>query len=284
MREISFTDDHFDYKITSSYFISIQISLDGFYFCTLDPVKNRYIQFENHLLSKDAKKNQESIEELFNKKEKLNLPYKKTFILIPGLTNTLVPSGLYKTNKPEEWLKLSYGNINLKENIVVSNKVNLADAYNVFTIPKKLHTIISRQFPSPQIFHQHTPIIEKNLSTRMTNHGSTILYINLEDSFFDIIAFKNNKLQLSNSFIIKSKQDFIYFALFVFEQLKLERAQTKIILSGRHSGFNTLQKELKRYIKNIYTTKLPYEFQYSYHFRDLKNTAFHNMLSLPLCE
>ena len=52
MPNISIIDETFDENISSSYFLSIQFSLDGFCFCTLDPIRNKYIQFQKQEWSK----------------------------------------------------------------------------------------------------------------------------------------------------------------------------------------------------------------------------------------
>ncbi|MFW6352211.1 MAG: DUF3822 family protein, partial [Bacteroidota bacterium] len=80
--DLSVIDETYDSTITASYFLSIQASLDGFSFCTLDPVRNKYVQFR-HFELKDVEKDEFSsaVENLFENNEFLNLPYKKVFIL-----------------------------------------------------------------------------------------------------------------------------------------------------------------------------------------------------------
>ena len=46
--DLSIVDETFDANISSSYFLSIQASLDGFSFSILDPIRNKYIQFGSY--------------------------------------------------------------------------------------------------------------------------------------------------------------------------------------------------------------------------------------------
>lgn len=280
MTGLSVIDETFDPNISSSYFISIQVSLDGFSFCTLDPVRNKYIQLRHVPFSPHESQTQQ-IERCFEDIELLNLPFKKTFVLFPSRHSTLVPSGIFNPEIKEEWLNFCVQHEN--DQLTLFNKVKMADAFNVFAIPETIYSIMNRQFPEPQFFHQHTPIIENGLLTRASGNEGTSLMINLNKDFFDVVVFEKGRLKLCNSFPIRSDNDFIYFTLFVFEQLKLEPAHTEVILSGWHPDFNGLFKHLANYIKNIRQTELPDSFVYSYHFKEFRSSGFYNLLSLAAC-
>jgi hypothetical protein len=280
MTGFSFIDETFDPNISSSYFISIQVNLDGFSFCTLDPVRNKYIQLRHipFLAHLDLAA---QIEKCFEEVEILNLPFRKTLVLTPSQQSTLVPTGIFDPLLKEEWLKFC---IRPEENTrVLFNKVKMADTFNVFAIPESVFAIMTRQFPEPVFFHQHTPIIESNLAAHQSGNDGTALHINLNKDFFDIAAFGKNHLKLCNSFPIKSDNDFIYFVLFVFEQLKLEPSKTEVVLSGWHPEFSILYKHLTNYIHNLKQTELPHHFHYSHHFRENRLNRFHNLLNLATC-
>jgi hypothetical protein len=280
MTDFSVVDETFDYSITSSYFLSIRVSPDGFSFCTLDPVRNKYIQLQYISLNTRIPVEQQ-IESHLEKIEKLNLPYKKTLILISTRISTLVPTALYENNDTKEMLQFCH---KIPENsIVFANKVKMADAYNIFAVPEGIHCLFTRQFQEPKFYQQHTAIIESNLATTSKESDSTILFINLENNYFDLLAFTKNNLQLCNSFPINSENDFIYFALFVFEQLKLKPATSQIIVSGNHPGFGKMILHLNKYVRNVKTTTLPHHFQYSHQFKDVSGHEFHNLLTLPIC-
>ncbi|WP_084555920.1 DUF3822 family protein [Alkaliflexus imshenetskii] len=280
MMNFSVVDDTFDPNITLSYFLSIQVNLDGFSFCTLDPVKNKYIQMQHFSFVKNLPF-EEQVEKCFKEAEKLNLPYKKTLVLLPSKVSTLVPSALFEPAKSREWL--SFCNHLPGEAMVMHNKVKMADAFNIFPINQQLHKILCRQFPDPQFFHQNSAIIESNLSTNLTDSESTMLFVNLAEDYFDVLAFSNNNLKLCNTYPIKSENDFIYFLLFTFEQLKLRSANTEIVLSGCHPRFEQMRKQLSRYIRKVKASNMPHHFQYSHCFREVNSSAFYNLLSLPVC-
>ena len=280
MNSFSIVDDTFDPSISSSYFLSIQITLDGFSFCTLDPVRNKYIQIQHIKLARN-KPLHKQVEDCFNNIEKLNLPYKKTMILLPTQVATLVPTPLFNNEDALSWLSFTHS---VPENHAVkTNKIKMADAYNIFPVNEIIEQLMKRQFPDPLFFHQHTPIIEGNLATNMSNTQQTTLFINLSGEYFDLLAFGNNNLKLCNSFPIKNENDFIYFTLFTYEQLKLNPAETEIILSGSHPQFSQFSANISKYVRKVKQTSMPHHFQYSHQFREVNNQSFYNLLSLPIC-
>ena len=56
----------------------------------------------------------------------------------------------------------------------------------------------------------------------------------------DVLVIKNKELQLYNTFIYKSAEDFIYFALFVCEQLDLDPDQLDCCFFGEIEKTHTL--------------------------------------------
>ena len=281
MADFSITDDSFDYHITTSYFLSIRIAPDGFSFCTLDPVINKFIQIQHIQFDKN-----ESIiaqaEECFEKYGKLNLPYKRTLILVPSIQSTLVPSAIYQEEEKDTWLTFT-NNVEKEKQTIVSTKIKLADAIHLFKIENGIKELMEKQFQDPRFIHPHSPIIESNLSTNLTDGDNKLLFLNIESNYVDILVFGNNNLQLCNTFSIKSSNDFIYFTLFVFEQMKLSTSNVSVIVSGRHPNFEEMLNHLRKYIKNVQSAKLPHQFQYSHLFKDVDPPAYHTLLNLSTC-
>lgn len=281
MANFSFTDDLFDYNVTSSYFLSIRIAPDGFSFCTLDPVVNKFIQIQ-HIQFDSSKNLIEQAEECFIKYGKLNLPYKKTLILVPSVNSTLVPSAIFQEEEKELWMNFT-NKFEDKEQSIIFNKIKLADAVHLFPVQKQLKELMNKQFQDPIFLHPHSPIIESNLSTNLTDGKNKLLFLNIESTYMDVLVFGNNNLQLCNSFSIKSNNDFIYFTLYVFEQMEIDPANVSVIVSGSHKSFYEMIEHLNKYIKNVQIAQLPHQFQYSHLFKEIDQPKFHTLLNLSTC-
>lgn len=280
--DLSLVDETYDTSITSSYFLSIQANLDGFSFSTLDPVRNKYIQFRHFSFPDIKSRELPSITNtIFEQNELLNLPYKKVFVLLPSPFSTLVPSGLFKAEEEARWLNFTR-EIPAGYNILHA-RMKLADAWNVFAIPADMQNIFSRQYPDPLYLHQYIPITETRLAISRPGTSRNQVIINLQKDFFDLIVLEKNNLKLCNTFEIKGENDLVYFTLFVFEQLQLIPASTDVQVIGTHPDLTRLLQTLGRYIKHVKQPGLPGSFQYSYLFKNVPGSRFQNLLSLPSC-
>jgi hypothetical protein len=279
---LSVVDETYDTNITSSYFLSIQACLDGFSFSTLDPVRNKYIQFKHFDLEGiNNEKFAEFIERIFEQNELLNLPHKKVFILLPTPYSTLVPSGLFNPGEAEKWLTFTHQIPSNHE--IIYTRMKLTDAWNVFAIPETTKELFNRQFPEPIFFHQYIPIAETKLAISRPGIGRNLVVINLQSRYFDLVVLEKNNLKLCNTFEINGETDLIYYTLFVFEQLQLMPTTTEVQLIGSHPKFGEIKQMLSKYIKHIKQPGLPGGFQYSYLFKEIPGYKFYNLLSLPSC-
>jgi hypothetical protein len=281
MGNFSFIDESFDPNISLSYFFSIRLNQDGISFCTLDPVRNTYIQISNIVLNSNLSVVSQ-LDKYFAETDILNFPYKKIFILIPTQTATLVPSGIFEQDKAKTLLQFC---CNIPGNSIIHfNKIRQADIYNIFVIDKEVEDFFKRQFPNPLFFHQNTPLIDGFLSSINISDKETVFFcINFNTDFFDVAIFKNSQLKLCNSFPLKSENDFFFFFLFTFEQLKLIENDTSVLISGINDNKQKYIIALKRYISKIKQVEFPNNFHYSTIFKDPKISGFYNLLNLASC-
>jgi hypothetical protein len=281
--DLSIVDETFDANISSSYFLSIQASLDGFSFSILDPIRNKYIQFssyalQDHITEADLPK---LTNKVFEENELLNLPFKKVFILIPTRYSTVVPSGLFNHEEASQWLFFTH---QVPSNYkVVSSQMKLADAWNIFAIPATLYDIFERQFPEPIIFQQYVPMTESKLAISRPGMGKIQFIINLQKDYFDVVVIENNNLKLCNSFQIKGKNDLLYYTLFIFDQLQLSPSKTDVQITGYHHNFNEIKQTIEKYVKHVKFPGLPSGFQYSYLFKSVPGHRYYNLLTLASC-
>lgn len=280
--ELSVFDETYDTNITSSYFLSIQVDLDGFSFSTLDPVRNKYIQFKSFSFGKITPEELPNLtERIIEQNELLNLPYKRVFILLPSPYSTLVPSGLFQEKEAGKWLTFTH-QLPPEQKIIHTN-MKMADACNIFAVPAKMADLFRRQFPEPRFFHQYVPMAETRLAISRPGAGRNQAIINLQKKYFDLVILEKNNLKLCNSFEINSEEDLIYYTLFVFEQLQLSPSGTEVQVIGSHTDFKKIKQALGKYIKHVKQPGLPGGFQYSYLFKEIPGYRFHNLLSMASC-
>ena len=280
MGSFSLIDNSFDPHLTTSYYLSIRLTPDGLTVCTLDPIQNKYIQI-SHIVLNDEAELQTQIENQFVTLDYLNFPYKKTFILFPSQTATLIPSVIFDVEKAGNILNFCC-NVSDKETIHC-NKIKMLDIYNVFAIPSEIETTIKKQFSSPNFVHQYTPVIESFLSSMASINETNYMCVNFNRGFIDIVVFEKEKLKSCASFPIQSENDFIYFTLLIFDKHNLDKFTTTILISGTDEENRKYIQKLTNYINKVEIIDFPVDFRCEIMLKEPKTKGFYDLLYLPLC-
>ncbi|MCU4165023.1 DUF3822 family protein [Carboxylicivirga caseinilyticus] len=273
----------FDESITTSYFLSIRSASDGLSFCVLDPVTNTYIAYAD-IPFRDTSTDHIKTQELLITEKLLNLPYKKVLFMIETPYATLVPSALYDPAKKRELYNLNHS-ITTDDWILKDQKIKMADAWNIFAIPKFLYYLISNQFDSVSFYQQYSPFVEGCLLSAQNQKQENSIHINLHQNFFDIVVMESRSLKLCNSFKFTNTNDFVYFVLFAFEQLKMSTDNTKIHLHGIYDRQNPNYVALKNYLRNTKITDSSFHFNFSdtLKIKEQVKQEHHNLFNLAIC-
>ena len=276
-------DQSFDASITTSYFLSIRSSSGGLSFCVLDPVTNTYIAFAN-IPFIDTSKDNIKTQEVLLKEELLQLPYKKVFFLYESPKATLVPSALYDSSKHNELFKLNHS-ISEEPYELVAQKIKMADAWNICSIPQFMYHLVKTQFDSIEFYQQYSPFVESCLIASQLKKQEVVMHIAVHDTFFDLLVIKDRKMVLCNSYAYANVNDFLYFVLFTFEQLKLEAENTNVMVHGLSDKQNPLYKKLKNYLRQAKMANPTPHFKFSNHMRikEGNKLLFHNLFNLSIC-
>ncbi len=283
IEKISLTDETFDKFLSESYYLSIQIRLDGFSFCVFDPIINTFIAFKELIISNSIAIAQQ-LEEIAANESILGLKYKKTFIIVGNQYSTLVPSALFKDEKKDELLWLACRNTSNSTYKVLSNKLKMADAVNVFAINTELYSNVKQLFESPIILHFSTPFIEESLVTDQINELNSVVHLHISSNEFWIVVTSARELILANRFSFSSNQDLLYYILYIFEQLKLSASQTAVFANGNVNKSSSEFLFLKPFIKQLTVQETNRNFQLSSKLKNMQLNQFSGLFNSILCE
>ena len=198
MQEFAFVDETLDLNLTLSYKLSIQVSLNGFSFCIIDPVRNKFIallhkNFEKNLLLDDL---QSLVKNYIDGNELLNKEYKNIKIIWQSIKNTIIPQKYFDDKNLKKYFELSHKLDDLDE--IHYKKLKYSDSYSVYAIPLYVSEPTSTKDHNVEIavlqsliFELDFTDIEKNIKT---NHKS--FYVSksgLKSRQFSIDILNNNK-------------------------------------------------------------------------------------------
>ncbi len=282
MQNFAFVDETLDINITQSYYLSIQVSLNGLSFCILDPVRNKYIalshqNFENDLVFDDFLN---TIENIIKKDDLLSHSYKSTKLIWLSNKNTFIPSSYFNKKNLKKYFEFNQKLDDLDE--IHFKELKYVDAYSIFVVPNQIANIFIKQFPDLNFYNQQIPFIEHTLFKYHSE--SKKVFVNVNDEFIDLSITENGKLLLYNNFVYKTESDMIYFIMYVFDQFNLNAENTELILSGFIDKKTSIYSKLKGFINHIRFDKLSEDFSYSYTFNQVPPQSFTNLFNLHLCE
>lgn len=279
---ISKTDACFSTAPASGYQLVVGLNSNSIQLLVFDPEKNRFIAFSQ----KDTQSTGgyqtyfEQIKNHLSDNQLAGYHYKDVIVLWETQRSTLIPNALFEPSEAETYFRFNHG-AGTDEKIL-TDKLNTAEVYNVFAVPEGLEENLN--FTSFRIRHHASAFIESMMVFSKHNMLPKQVFINVHAAFFDMLITENGGLLFYNSFAYKTAEDFIYFVLFVYEQLKLSPENNGIILSGGIMKNSGLYDLLYKYVRKI-DFALPIEQHAgSYILKDIPGHTIQNLSGSVLCE
>jgi len=235
-------------NLLSNKILSVQVSLNGLSFCILDTTENNIVFLkETHF---ETQKNPIEIEKLvketFDSTAILHQEFKKVNLIHQNNICTFVPKGLYDENNLTDYLK--FNNKIFDSDFIATDEIPSKEVISVYIPFVNINNYFFELFGSFEYQHASTILVQQLLQTTDTTNK---LYCNVSPTSFELICIKNGELNLFNSFLFDTKEDFIYYILFTIEQLQLNTETIDLILLGDIGLDDELYSILYEYIRNI---------------------------------
>ena len=223
---------------TEQYHLSIQLGLNGFSFCIRKDNVILAIESYHHALSQ--------LEDTLKNHEWINKKYASTHINITSSKHTLIPASIFDTNEQQNYLQFNHYRSEKLE--AISDKLQQVEAHQVYGISVPEQELINTFFPKATIRHYGSTLIDSILQQKS---NTPQLYIHIQNKSMDILVCNEKGLQLFNTFKHQSAEDFIYYTLFVCEQLELNPDEIDCCLLGEIDKPSGIYDLAYKYIRNI---------------------------------
>jgi hypothetical protein len=191
--------------------------------------------------------------------------FESVLVIHQNELSTLVPDALYDESCKADYLK--FNSKILRTDLIAEDTIAVNNSINVYVPYVNINNYIFETFGEFVYKHASSVFINTVLQHKQPN-ASAEVYINVNQNTIELVGIDKGKLQLINVFEYSSKEDFIYYILFVFEQLKLDVETTKVLLSGRINFKDELYNILYTYVRHIELVNS----NYSYSFDNTINT------------
>ncbi len=285
---VNLSTDNFDKaldKEASQYYgLSIQLSLDGFSFCVLDPQQKKFLGIQSYEFQNVTNYNQigKALDELIPTINLLNLSYESIKILFETHKSVLVPKAFSDTGNLTDHLRLSH-QIEHTE-ITSDDYLPVLEARNVWAFPTIIHDTLLKYFASAAIHHHASVLIETLLALNKNRDEGANVYVYVRKKWFDIVVINGNKLMFFNSFKYQAKEDFIYFLIYVIEQLEMNPETVQLTFLGEILKLSQIYDIANKYVRNTGFGNRPMDFKFSYVFDEIPGHFYFNLLNHYRCE
>ena len=230
--------------------LSIQISLSGLSFCTLNNPESKVeylkrIDFNSKLSPEAVLK---ELQVIISTEPLLSQPFDSVLVLYQNELSNLVPEEFFEEQNSADYLKFSSKII--KTDFISYDKIEANDSINVFVPYMNINNYLFEFYGEFEYKHASTILLEHILKKEESSIDDK-MYINVGLFHFEMAVVKNGQFQLYNTFEYFTKEDFIYFILFSVEQLKLNPETVIVKLSGSIVEDDALYQLLYAYIRYI---------------------------------
>lgn len=277
-------DESLNKAHSKSYRLSIQLSLDGFSFTLFNTLNSKFISLESSEFSASDQPSEFLIafDEMVRKHAWLTEEFAEVDIIFESFGSTLIPSALYNPNDKGVLAKF---NFEVSEQMEIrADKLINCDAYLLYSVPKTLVKILNKLFPSYSLHSHAAVLIEVLMILNKNQTTGKQIFVNVRNTNVDIVIVEGKQLLFYNAFPYHSKQDFIYYIIFVIEQLNLNPEDIELRFSGKIDKKSTLFDMAWKYIRNIQFQELPSAYRYSYVFNDIPPHYYFVLLNSGVCE
>ena len=230
--------------------LSIQAGLSGLSFFVLDRFSEIIVDVIVENFNKQQTPDQllKAVKTAFNRNDSLKQSFSKVQIIHDNEMQTLVPSALFEEAHLSDYLK--YNTKIFKTDFITYDVIQNKDAILVYIPFVNINNYIFERFGSFEYKHSATVLIDKILQLEKNNNQKK-LYINIQQTHFELIALDGNSFQLFNRFEYKTREDFIYYILFTAEQLDFNPENFKCILMGAVEENDELFSIAYKYIRHV---------------------------------
>lgn len=230
--------------------LALQVSLTDVSFCIKDTLKNKIETVKSFAFDAVSNPNQmeDSLNKVFNAIPELKTSFDEITVLHNSNLLTFVPSVLFDERYLSSYLQ--YNTKVFESDFYTHDVISNYEINTVYIPYVNINNYLIDHFGSFNYKHSFSVLIKKALDYSK-NIDEPQLYVHIQKENFQIIAVKNQKLLLFNTFDYKTEEDFIYYLLFTAEQLNLNPETVQLKLIGNINTDSDLYKIAYKYIRNV---------------------------------
>jgi len=231
--------------------LSIQISLDGFSFCIFDKDLVDVIFLKKYEFTERAQNPEQLlnfIKQIFEKETVLKEKFESVNISHQNNLAVLVPESLYDSEYKADYLKYSVKV--LQDDSIAVEDIENYDAKNVYIPFAVVNNFMKEIYGEFESLHTSTVLLN-SLLKYFKNTIKKYFFVNVSKHSIELVYMQNGEIQLYNSFLYYTKEDFIYYILFAMEQLGLDPDSQPVTFIGDIEKEYSLYSITYQYVRHV---------------------------------
>jgi hypothetical protein len=291
----TFSDPGFDKQRFYEQELALSLCPDGLSYCILDLNTNKFCHLE--AFSPPGRERKTLVP---GEKQKFNLPwlrqlfetelawlknpYSKVRLICRSGKSTLVPEALFSEAEKADIYDFNMAGGPHEGNSLHHDFISSSDAFAIYYLPPDLTQLLDKTFPEAGIFH-HTSILIQSLVQKYSNlENKNLLFVNTSATGIDILQIRNKKPGYCNSFTYNTAEDYMYYLIFVVEQLQLNPETIEVMMLGEVDRHSSLSEMVHKYIRNVRFIERNSDFRYSFVFDRMPGHYYFTLFNASLCE
>jgi len=249
--------DNINLKIPGRYILTVYVHPEKFSFslhCPDDSTSYFFYKID----SIDETDVFSVFKDLFFENEFFTYPFQKTCVLVFSPLFTYIPNEIYSDKNKEDFIKFIFSE---KEEKFLDYSISSPKISVLYPISEEIHDFFIRSFNEPVFIHYSLPVIAYFYS-RDKKHKKRRMIINAHEKGIDIFCFSQKFFLHGNHFPAGKFEDAVYYILYTWKQLKLDRLADSLYVTGEHYQNEELLRKLRLHIQHVRPEPIPIERQF----------------------
>lgn len=280
---ISLFDKSYNKSKSNQYKLYVELSNNGLKHTILDTQSNTFIGIEEYRFTDIYNDYSlvEPLKEIISHNETYQNEFKAITVAFVNNRSTLIPNAIFNADKLTNYHQFNFSKQE-EDQFYADTLINLS-AHNIYSIPDFITAAFS-SLKNIQFKHFSSALIESSLIEAKREKALSLINVHILPSSFQVVVIKNQKLELYNSFNYQSSEDFIYYLLFVLDQLNINNEEAIIKLTGEVEMNSVIYTILYKYIQTLKFGERPENLKFSYIFEETPKHFHHALFNQFLCE
>ena len=249
--------DSINLSIPGRYILTVYVHPEKFSFsfhCPDDPASYFFYKID----STEETDAFSIFKDLFFENDFFNYSFQKTYVLVFSPLFTYIPNDIYSDKYKEDFIRFIFSE---KEEGFLDCSVPAAKLRVLYSVPEEVYDFFIRSFNEPEFIHYSAPVITYFCSTK-TKYKERRMFINVHPKGIDIFCFSQKSFLFGNHFPCEKFQDAVYYILYTWKQLKMDRFNDLLYVTGERDQNEELLTKLQLYIQHVRPKSIPSKYQF----------------------